>query len=137
MITKEQIDKLSYDIIGSAIEVHKTMGPGLLESIYHKCLKEEFLQRNIPFESEVTIPLNYKGKDLALDFRADLVVDNKIVIELKSVQEIAPIHEAQLLSYMKLLECSKGILINFNCKNIFKEGQRTFVNEFYRSLPDQ
>jgi len=78
-----------------------------------------------------------KEKTLDMNFRCDLLVEHSIVVELKSVHEIVPAHEAQLLSYMKLLRCPKGILINFNCFNLFKEGQRTFVNEYFRTLPGQ
>lgn len=83
------------------------------------------------------VPVIYKGKTLNVDFRCDLFVEQAIVVELKSVQEIIPVFEAQLLTYMKLLQCPKGILINFNCSNIFKEGQRTFVNEYFSVLPTQ
>ncbi len=135
MLTKKYLDTLTYEIIGSAIEVHKIMGRGLLESIYHKCLKEELLLRNINFKSEMSIPVVYKNKALDMDFRCDLIIENCIVVELKAVQEMVGIYDAQLLSYMKLLKCPKGILINFNCSNIFKEGQKTFVNEYFNDLP--
>lgn len=83
------------------------------------------------------VPVVYKGKMLDVDFRCDLFVEQCVVVELKSVQEIIPAYEAQLLTYMKLLQCPKGILINFNCSNIFREGQKTFVNEYFSSLPNQ
>lgn len=136
MVTKKYLDDLTYEIIGGAIEVHKVMESGLLESVYHECLKEELLNRGINFLTELRIPVVYKGKMLDIDFRCDLFVERNIVAELKSVQEIIPIHEAQLLTYMKLLQCPKGILINFNCSNIFKEGQKTFVNEYFSVLPN-
>ena len=136
MVTKKYLDDLTYEIIGSAIEVHKIMGRGLLESVYHQCLKEELLHRKINFLTEMKVPVIYKGKMLDVDFRCDLFVEKSIVVELKSVQEIIPIYEAQLLTYMKLLRCPKGILINFNCSNIFKEGQKTFVNEYFSVLPN-
>jgi len=134
MITKKNIDDLTYEIIGSAIEVHKIMGRGLLESVYHQCLKEELLHRKINFQTEMKIPVDYKGKTLDIDFRCDLFVENCIVVELKAVNEMNTIFEAQLLTYMKLLKCPKGILINFNCSNIFNEGQKTFVNEYFTKL---
>ena len=134
MITKKYLDELTYEIIGSAIEVHKFMGSGLLESVYHQCLKEELMLRNINFLTEMKIPVVYKGKTLDIDFRCDLFVENSIVVELKAVNEMNAIFEAQLLTYMKLLKCPKGILINFNCSNIFKEGQKTFVNEYFSKL---
>lgn len=137
MITKKYLDELTYAIIGGAIEVHKIMGSGLLESVYHKCLMEELRHRKLNFLSEMKIPVNYKGKTLDIDFRCDFYVENAIIVELKAVSELAPIHEAQLLTYMKLLQCPKGILINFNCCNIFKEGQRTFVNEYFAKLPNE
>ena len=134
MITKKYLDELTYEIIGSAIEVHKFMGSGLLESVYHQCLKEELMLRKINFLTEMKIPVEYKGKTLDIDFRCDLFVENSIVVELKTVNEMNAIFEAQLLTYMKLLKCPKGILINFNCSNIFKEGQKTFVNEYFSKL---
>jgi len=137
MLTKKYLDDLTYEAIGSAIEVHKIMGRGLLESVYHQCLKEELSHRKINFLTEMKVPVVYKEKILDIDFRCDLLVERSIVVELKSTQEIVPAHEAQLLTYMKLLQCPKGILINFNCSNIFKEGQKTFVNEYFRVLPAQ
>jgi GxxExxY protein len=136
MITKKYLDELTYEVIGSAIEVHKIMGSGLLENVYHQCLKEELLYRKINFSTEMKIPVIYKTKELKIDFKCDLYIENCLVIELKSVSEINVIHEAQLMTYMKLLKAPKGILINFNCFNIFKEGQKTFVNEYFKNLPE-
>lgn len=135
MITQKYLDDLTYEVIGSAIEVHKIMGRGLLENVYHQCLKEELSNRKINFNTEMRIPVIYKNKELEIDFKCDLFIENCLVIELKAVTEINAIHEAQLLTYMKLLKAPKGILINFNCYNIFKEGQKTFVNEFFNVLP--
>ena len=137
MVTKKYLDNLTYEIIGSAIEVHKTMGRGLLESVYHECLKEELRHRKINFLSELKLPVIYKKKLLNVDFRCDLFVENSIVVELKSVHELIPIHDAQLLTSMKLLKCPKGILINFNSSNIFREGQKTFVNEYFSGLQNE
>lgn len=136
ILTKTYLNDLTYQIVGAAIEVHKALGPGLLESIYHKCLKHEFAIKQLLFLSEHIVPGNYKGLDMEAELRCDFVVEDSIVIELKAVDVIAPIHEAQLLTYMKLLEKPKGILINFNCANLFKEGQKTYVNEYFRGLPD-
>lgn len=135
MMTQKYLDDLTYEIIGSAIEVHKTMGRGLLENIYHHCLMEELNARKINFSTEMKIPVFYKEKELKVDFKCDLFVENCLAVELKSVSEINPIHKAQLLTYMKLLQSPKGILINFNCFNIFKEGQLTLVNEYFNKLP--
>jgi GxxExxY protein len=134
--TKKQLDELTYEIVGSAIEVHKELGPGLLESIYHKCLKKELHLRGINFHSEFSIPLVYKNEPLETELRCDLLIENQIVVELKAVETMLPIFEAQLLTYMKLLEMPKGILINFNVKNIFHEGQKTFVNNYFKLLPN-
>ncbi|MEN9489335.1 MAG: hypothetical protein RL494_1600 [Bacteroidota bacterium] len=136
-MTQKYLDELTYEIIGSAIEVHKIMGRGLLESVYHQCLKEELTHRKINFSSEMKIPVIYKNKELETDFRCDLFIENAIVVELKAVFEIHPMFEAMLLNYMKLLKSPKGILINFNCFNIFKEGQKTYVNEYFKILPKE
>lgn len=135
MVTKKYLDTLTYEIIGAAIEVHKIMGRGLLESVYHQCLKEELIHRKINFLTEKKVPVLYKGKALDIDFRCDLFVEQCIVVELKAVQEVNSTFEAQLLTYMKLLKAPKGILLNFNCNNIFNEGQKTFVNEYFGNLP--
>jgi GxxExxY protein len=110
------------------------MGKGLLESVYHQCLKEELTLRNINFISEMRIPIIYKSKELESDFRCDLFAENAIIVELKSTLNIHPIFEAKLLNYMNLIKSPKGILINFNCNNIFKEGQTTFVNDYYKKM---
>lgn len=136
-ISKSYLNDLVYKIIGSAIEVHKAIGPGLLESIYHKCMIEELNNRSIHFESERKVPVIYKGKKIDTELRCDLFIKNILAVELKAVENLIPIHEAQLLTYMKLLNAPKGLLINFNSTNIFKYGQRTFVNELFRTLKDK
>ena len=136
-MTKKYLDELTYEIIGAAIEVYKTLGPGLLEKVYHRCMLIELGLRGIRFTSEQFIKLDYKGHDVGTDLKCDVFVESAIVVELKSVKEVDPIHEAKLLSYMKLLEAPKGILINFNVTNIYKEGQKTYVNELFRDLPDR
>ena len=135
MITQKYLDELTYEIIGAAIEVHKTMGSGLLETVYHHCLIEELSHRKINYLTEMKIPVLYKTKELEIDFRCDLFIENCLVVELKAVQEMSSLYEAQLLTYMKLLKSPKGILINFNCSNIFKDGQKTYVNEYFNLLP--
>jgi GxxExxY protein len=134
IITQKYLDELTYEVVGAAIEVHKVMGRGLLESVYHQCLTEELTQRKINFLTEMKIPAYYKNKELEIDFRCDLFIENWLVVELKSVQEMTNVFEAQLLTYMKLLKSPKGILINFNCLNIFKEGQKTYINEYFKLL---
>jgi len=133
-LTKSQIKDLTYQVNGAAIEVHKALGPGLLESVYHKCLIHELNTREISFTSELIVPVNYKGLQLETELRCDLFIENSIVVELKTVEKLLPIHEAQLLTYMNLLEAPFGILFNFNTTNIYHDGQKTFVNELYRIL---
>jgi len=134
MVTKKYLDDLEYQITGACIDVHKHLGPGLLESVYQKCLAHELRLRYILFSSEHTIDVVYKGFHLDTALRVDLLIENCLVIEIKSVNSILPIHEAQLLTYMKLLETPKGLLINFNCTNIIQNGKKPYVNEFYRNL---
>ena len=134
MMTQKQITELTYKILGACIEVHKILGAGLLESVYHKALQEEFKIQGINIKSEFLIPVNYKGIDLDCGFKCDFIVEDSIVLEIKSVSEFHDIHKAQVLNYMNLLKIPKGILINFNVSNIFKEGQKTFVNKYYEQL---
>jgi len=135
-LTKKYLNELTYDVIGAAIEVHKTIGRGFLESVYQECMKEELKHRKINFSSELKVPVFYKTRQLDIDFRCDLLIENCLVVELKSVSELNPIFEAQLLNYMNLLKIPKGILLNFNCFNIFKDGQKTMVNDFFKQLPE-
>ncbi len=135
-ITQTYLTDLTYKINGAAIEVHKILGPGLLESVYHKCMEKELLIRKIKFQSEYKIPYSYKGIDLNLELRADFIIEDQIIVELKAVEYVMPVHEAQLLTYMKLLKKPKGIMINFNVVNLFNDGQKTYVNEYYRLLED-
>ncbi len=134
MIDREFLNYLEYKVTGACIEVHKALGPGLLESIYHKCLIKEFEKRNISFISEKSILINYKGSVLDAQIRPDFFIEDCLVLELKCVERIMPIHEAQVLTYMKILEAPKGLLINFNCMNIIQHGKKPFVNEFYNPL---
>jgi GxxExxY protein len=105
---------LTGEIIAAAIEVHRELGPGLLESAYQACLAHEFSLRGVPFEEQKPLPLNYKGVEVNCGYRLDFVVAGKVVVELKAVDAIAPVHEAQLLTYLKLTGCRVGLLINFN-----------------------
>jgi GxxExxY protein len=117
---------LTEKVIGCAIEVHRALGPGLLESAYEQCLARELELCNIPFEVQVSLPLEYKGMSLDCGYRIDMLVDKKVIVELKSVEEIMGIHEAQLLTYMKLARIEVGLLINFNVP-ILKEGLKRFI----------
>ena len=110
LLEKDLTDK----IIGAAIEVHRALGPGLLESAYQLCLAHESRLQEIPFEEQVSLKLNYKGIDLDGGYRMDFVFDKRVVVELKALDEILPVHEAQLLTYLKLAKIRVGLLINFN-----------------------
>ena len=134
MANKEYLKSLIYKINGAAIEVHKAIGPGLLESVYHKFLKYEMDIRGINYKSEMLVPVCYKNMIVETELRCDLFVENNVVVELKAVERVLPIHEAQILTYMKLLEVPMGLIINFNCLNIYESGQKTYVNERYRLL---
>jgi len=126
---KHQFDFYSGQIIDSAFQVHKEFGPGLLESVYQFCLAEELRQRNIKLRQEVYLPLIYKGIPVNKDFRIDLLIEEEIIVEIKSVDALAPIHEAQLLSYLKLSNKWLGLLINFNVP-VIKSGIRRMVNGY-------
>lgn len=134
MKNKEYLKNLIYKINGAAIEVHKALGPGLLESVYHKCLKYELTLRDINYKSEMLVPVSYKDILVETELWCDLFVEDTIVVELKAVEKVLPIHEAQILIYMRLLEVPMGLIINFNCLNIYESGQKTYVNELYRFL---
>jgi len=107
-------DGLSKEIIGAAIEVHRHLGPGLLESAYQQCLAHEFSQRSIPFELEKPVPVEYKGVRLDCGFRLDSLVGGSVVVELKAVDRLTAVHEAQVLTYLRLTGCKPGLLLNFN-----------------------
>lgn len=136
-MTKTYLKDLIYQVNGCAIEVHKHLGPGLLESVYHSCLKKELIIRGINFQTELTIPVNYKGLEVEAGLRCDLFIEKSLVVELKAIEKVLPIHEAQLLTYMKLLEVPIGLIINFNVTHVFKEGQKSYVNELYRYLEEE
>jgi len=135
-LTKTYLRDLVYHVNGAAIEVHKNLGPVLLESIYHKCLEKELSIKDFNYKTELIIPISYKGLEIDANLRCDLFVENCLLVEIKSVEKILPIHEAQLLTYMKLLKIPMGLMINFNVTNIYKEGQKTYVNELYRELEE-
>ncbi|HUW50551.1 MAG TPA: GxxExxY protein [Sulfuricella sp.] len=116
-------------IIGCAIEVHKELGPGLLESAYEQCLCHELLLQGVGFERQVSLPVVYKGIKLDCGYLMDLVVEGEIVVELKTVEKILPIHEAQLLTYLKLYHRPVGLLVNFNVP-VLKSGIKRIVNQF-------
>jgi GxxExxY protein len=120
-------NKLSNEIIGAAIEVHRTLGPGLLESAYEECLCHELSVRGVLFERQKALPLSYKNVTLDCGYRLDIVAANLVILELKAVNELEPIHEAQVLTYLKLADLKLGLLINFNVP-VLRSGIKRIVN---------
>ncbi|NWG39479.1 MAG: GxxExxY protein [Hydrogenophilaceae bacterium] len=122
--TEAQRDGLTESIIGAAIEVHRALGPGLLESAYEQCLSHELDLRGISFKRQVNLPLEYKGLALDCGYRKDLLVEDSVILELKAVESLLPIDEAQLLTYLKLTGRTTGLLINFNVPTLVKGVKR-------------
>jgi GxxExxY protein len=122
----EERDALTQQVIGAAIEVHREMGPGLLESIYQKCLERELQMRAMVFEPQARLAVIYKGKALGDDLMMDLFFPGQLVVELKSVEKVLPLHEAQLLTYLRLSNTHVGLLINFNVR-FLKDGLKRLV----------
>lgn len=137
MITQNHINLLTKEIIGCAIEVHKEFGPGMLEKTYEKALIMLLSEKGLKVQSQVEVPVLFKGIVIDNAFRLDLLVENLIIVELKAVENILPVHEAQLLTYLKLTKKPKGILINFYSTNIFYNGQKTFITDEYSRLPKE
>ena len=121
-----KFDPLSHKVIGHALEVHRNLGPGLLESTYEQCLAHELTEAKISFQVQKALPVVYKGVNINCGYRVDLLVEDKLIVELKSVEKMLAVHEAQLLTYMKLSEINVGLLINFNSK-VLKDGLKRFV----------
>ena len=122
------LNNLSYKVIGCAMEVYKTLGPGLLESAYEKALIHELSLTDIPVQSQVEVKMNYKGVNIGEGLRLDLLVDDKLIVELKSVEELKPVHHKQLLTYLKLMDKRLGLLINFNVTDIMQGINRVVNN---------
>ena len=127
MPSKDILDELSHTVIGACIEVHRLLGPGLLESIYVECLAAELSRLEIPVKREVIVPIRYKGKELSKPLRLDLLVDECLIVEAKSVDALLPVHSAQLLTYLKMTDCKLGLLLNFNVV-VMREGIKRIVN---------
>jgi GxxExxY protein len=134
MLTQKIINELSYSIIGCAIEVHKHLGPGLLESVYHECIVDELRAKGLSVRSQISVPISYKSKSLGTPLKLDILVNDTIILELKAVEAVLPVHKAQLISYLKLTGKSKGLLINFHCENI-TANVISLVTEEFAKLP--
>ncbi|MES2680740.1 MAG: GxxExxY protein [Bacteroidota bacterium] len=136
MITQKYVNDVAYKVVGCAIEVHKHLGPGLLESVYHTCLADEFRNCNLNFQAQMWLPVKYKSKKLEGALRLDFLIENLVVLELKAVDIIIPVYKAQLLSYLKLSKMPKGLLINFHSENIVQQ-MVPLVTEEFSKLPKE
>ena len=128
----QSFNEITEQVIGACIEIHRELGPGLLESAYEECLCCELAQRGIRFERQKPLPVKYKNVSLDCGYRLDLVIEGKIILELKTVEQLLPIHEAQLLTYLKLSGLTLGLLINFNVP-VLKSGIKRIANNFIDS----
>jgi GxxExxY protein len=136
MITQKYLNDIAYKVVGCAIEVNKHQGPGLLESVYELSLLYELKKAGLKAESQVRVPVFYKGVDLGGHLVIDILVEDEVVVELKTVESILPIHEAQILTYLKLTHNCKGVLINFNSTKII-DTTKHFVTEKFAHLPKE
>jgi GxxExxY protein len=127
VVVPQEIEALATNSVDAALEVHRQLGPGLLESAYEACFAHELELRGIRYQRQLAVPLNYKGKPVEVGFRADVVIDGKLLIELKAVDDLQPIHRAQVITYLKLLNLPLGLLINFNSA-LLKNGLRRILN---------
>ena len=134
MVTQQSVNQLAYQVVGCAIEVHRQLGPGLLESIYEDCLIMEMKQKGLSVLSQIEVPVTYKGLELRQRLRLDLLVNDLIIVEIKAIEHLLPVHKAQLLTYMKLTSKPKGLLINFFTDNI-TQSVIPLVNEHFAALP--
>ncbi len=126
IVSLEEINKVSGEVVDAAMEVHSALGPGLLESAYEHCLAHELTERGLKVERQVPVPLEYKNTQLDAGFRADLLVEESLIVELKTVEEILPIHEAQIFTYLKLTGGRVGLLLNFNVRSM-KNGIKRII----------
>lgn len=137
-LTQKYLNQIAYEVMGCAIEVNKHAGPGLLESVYESCMMYELQRHGLRAQSQVRVPVFYRGIDLGSHLFIDILVEDGIVLELKAVESLQPIHEAQLLTYLKLTDNYKGILINFNTTKITdKASAKHFVTEKFADLPKE
>jgi GxxExxY protein len=134
-MTQKYLNDLTYIILGAAIEVHRELGPGLLESIYERCLAYLLKEQGLVISLQQKVPVVFRGFYLDCDLRFDMLVENLVLVEIKAVDVLLPVHAAQLLTYLRLLDKPKGLLINFNCTNIAREGQKTYVTDLFAKLP--
>ncbi len=130
-VRMDYINSITKQIIDAGMEVHKTIGPGLLESIYEDCMAIELCSRGINIERQVPVPVVYKGQNARQPFRLDLMVEGEVIVELKAIERVMPIHQAQLLTYLRLTGCTVGLILNFNSV-LFKDGIKRMIQDFDR-----
>ncbi len=135
-ISKSYVNDIAFRVVGAAIEVHKELGPGLLESVYESCFIKELKLAGLHCQSQVAVPVFYKGENTGSFLKLDLLVEDLVIVELKAVETMLPVFKAQTLSYMRLSQKPKGLLINFNCVNISRDGLVPLVNEYFQFLPE-
>ena len=128
-LTAERLNRITEIIIGAAIRVHRTLGPGLLESVYLACLAFELAEEGVGVETQRPIPVEYRGVRLECGFRADLIVEGAVIVEVKSLERLAPVHQAQMITYLRLSGCLVGLILNFN-SSVMKDGIKRVVNIF-------
>ncbi len=129
----EKLNRITETIVGVAINIHRTLGPGLLESAYEACMVYDIVQAGLKVEQQKPLPVVYRGVRLECSYRLDLMIENEVIVEIKSIEKLLPIHRAQLMSYLKLSGCKVGLLINFNVE-VLKNGIQRVVNNFPDSL---
>lgn len=134
-MTKTEVTQLSYDIVGCAIKVHKELGPGLLESVYELCLAYELNEKGYLVNQQVSTKINYGKIEIETPLKIDLLVNETIIVEIKTIEKLLPVHQAQLMTYMKILKKPQGLLINFYTDNITKS-MIPLVNEYFSKLPE-
>jgi len=127
---KERLNALTQQVIGAALAVHRELGPGLLESAYESCLTFELIERGVGFERQKPLPLIYRGRTLDCGYRLDLLIEQSVIVEVKSIERFDSVHLAQMLSYLRLSGCKVGLLINFNVKWLVRQGVRRLVHGF-------
>lgn len=134
-MTRKYLNGLTYQVTGAAIDVHKELGSGLLESNYEKCLFHLLKEKGLKVSYQQRVPIVFHGFYLECDLRYDVMVEDQIIVEVKVVDSLLLVHEAQLLTYLRLTLKPQGLLLNLNCINIFREGQKTFVTDLFAKLP--
>jgi len=134
IVIPDEVEKMATAVVDAAFEVHTELGPGLLETAYESCFAHELALRGIAYQRQLPVPLNYKGKLIEVGFRADIVVGGKLLIELKAVEQLAPVHKAQVVTYLKLMRLPLGLLINFN-EVLIKNGIRRILNFPKKTAP--